>query len=158
MHRAANPACVSEYAQITVNFRRTACSFFRVVREFYGRPAIDRRHLANDRDRIEIDGAVRRATHEIIGQVGAPAKTYPDPAGKMTVGLFDRSDVHAVRENQKLLFGIAALLLPPFDYFLACRDRRPAVGAKTGPVRHPFRPTPPTSFAANGATNADHNF
>src|ERR1700687_5230452 len=139
MHRAANPAGISKYAQIAVKFSRTTRCFFRVVREFYGRPAIDRGHLADDRDRVEIDRAVRRASDAIIGQVGAPAETYPDPAGKMTVGLLDRSDVHAVGKSQKLFLGIAALLLPPFDDFFACRDRRRAVGAKTGPVRHPFR-------------------
>jgi len=53
MHRAANPAGVSKYAQITVNFSRTTRCFFRIVREFYGRPAVDRRDLADDRDWIE---------------------------------------------------------------------------------------------------------
>src|SRR6266852_7648727 len=121
MHRGANPACVAEYPQITLDFRRITGAFFRIVREFYRRPAVDRRHLADDRDRIKIDRAVRRASHEIIGQVGAPAETYPHPAREMTIGLFDRSDVHAVGKNQELLLGIAALLLPPLDDFFAGR-------------------------------------
>src|SRR5258708_17852463 len=117
MHRGANPAGVSKYPQITVKFSRAAGGLFRIVREFYRRPAVDRRHLADDRDRVEIDGTIRRATDEIIGQVGAPSETYPHAAGKMPVGLFDRSDVHAVGKNQQLFLGIAALLLPPFDDF-----------------------------------------
>src|SRR5437667_98563 len=139
MDRGANPACVAEYPQITFDFGQITSGFFWVVRKFYRRPAVDRRHLADDRDRIEIDRAVRRASHEIIGQVGAPAETDPHPAGEMTIGLFDRSDVHAVGKNQELLLGIAALLLPPFDDFFAGRDWRCAIGAKTGPVGHPFR-------------------
>src|SRR5437667_2036333 len=83
MDRGANPACVAEYPQITFDFGQITSGFFRVVRKFYRRPAVDRRHLADDRDRIEIDRAVRRASHEIIGQVGAPAETDPHPAGEM---------------------------------------------------------------------------
>lgn len=48
MHRAANAACASKYAQITINFRRITRSFFWIVRELHGRSTIDRRHLAND--------------------------------------------------------------------------------------------------------------
>src|SRR6266478_1858897 len=117
MHRSANPAGVAEYPEIAFDFGRITGGFFRIVRKFYRRPAVNRRHLADDRDRIEIDRAVRRASHEIIGQVGAPAETYPHPAGEMTIGLLDRSDIHAIRENQELLLRIAALLLPPFDDF-----------------------------------------
>src|SRR6266849_8595146 len=112
VHRGANPACVAEYPQITFDFGRITGGFFRIVREFYRRPAVDRRHLADDRDRIEVDRAVRRASHEIIGQVGAPAETYPNPAGEMTIALFDPSAVHALGKNQEPLLGIAALLLP----------------------------------------------
>src|SRR2546429_9683833 len=117
MHRGANPACVAEYPQITFDFGQITGGFFRVVQKFYRRPAVDRRHLADDRYRIEIDRAVRRASDEIVGQVGAPAETYPHPAGEMTIGLLDRSDVHAVGKNQQLLLWIAAPLLPPFDDF-----------------------------------------
>src|SRR5882724_8257567 len=142
MHRAANAAGIAEDAKIAVKLGRAAGRFFRVVREFYRRPAIDRRHLADDRDRVEIDRTVRRASHEIIGQVGAPAETDADTAGEMAVGLLDRSDIHAVGKHQELLPGIAALLLPPFDDFLARRYRRRAVGPKAGPVRDPFRCVP----------------
>src|ERR1700730_4922688 len=127
MNGGANPACVSEYAQITLDFGRTARRLFRVVRELYRRPAVDRRHLANDRNGIEIDRTIRRASYKVIGQVGAPAEADPHPAGKMAVGLLDRSDIHAVRENQQLLPRIAALLLPPFDDLFAGSDRRRAV-------------------------------
>src|SRR5450759_1911839 len=127
----------------------------RKVRSGDGRPAGDRRHLADDRDRIEIDRPVRRATDEIIGQVGAPAKAYPDAAGEMTVGLFDRPDIHGVGKNQQFLPGIAVLLLPPLDDFLACRDRRRTVGAKTGPVRHPFGRIPQERFGAEGVGKRD---
>src|ERR1700676_3345706 len=115
MYRAANPAGVAEYAQITLDLGRITGGLFRIIREFYGRPAVDRRHLADDRDRIEIDRAVRRASDEIIGQVGAPAEADPDPAGEMPVGFLDRSDIHGVGKNQQFLLGIAAVLLPPFD-------------------------------------------
>src|ERR1700736_1636543 len=142
MHRAANAPGVAEDAKITVKLRRTAGRLFRIVREFYRRPAIDRRHLADDRDRVEIDRAIRRAADEIIGQVGAPAKTDTDTAGEMAVGLLDRSDIHAVGKHQELLPGIATLLLPPFDDFLARRNRRRAVGPKASPVRDPFRRIP----------------
>ena len=63
---------------------------FRVVREFHRRPAVDRRHLADDRDRVEIDRAVGRASDEIIGEIGAPAEADPHPAGEMPIGLLDR--------------------------------------------------------------------
>src|SRR6202158_6481380 len=139
MHSAANPAGVAEDAQIAVNSGRSPRLLFRIVRQFYRRPALSRGHLADDRNRIEIDRAVRRASDEIVSLVGAPAKAYPHAPGKMTVGLLDRSDVHAVGKNQQLLPGIAALLLPPFDDFFACRDRRRTVGAKTSPVLPPFR-------------------
>src|ERR1700681_2150575 len=139
MYRAANPAGVAEYAQITLDLGRITGGLFRIIREFYGRPAVDRRHLADDRNRIELDRAVRRASNEIIGQVGAPAETDPHPAGKMPISLFDRSDVHAVGKNQKLLSGVAALFLPLFDIFSPRRDRRRAVRSKAGPVGHPFR-------------------
>src|SRR5436305_15216282 len=94
MDRGANPACVAEYPQITFDFGQITGGFFRVVRKFYRRPAVDRRHLADDRDRIEIDRAVWRTSHEIIGQVGAPAETDPHPAGEMVVDILDRSDIH----------------------------------------------------------------
>src|SRR3982074_1774232 len=138
MHRTAHPAGAAKYPQIALDFGCAAGGFVRSVREFYGGSAIGRRHLAHDRDRIEIGGTIRRAAHEIIGEVGAPAKTDPDPAGEMAVGLFDRSDVHGVRENPQLFPGIPALLLTPLADFLALRDRRRAVGAKAGPVRYPF--------------------
>jgi hypothetical protein len=96
VHRAPHPAGAAKYPQIALDFGRAAGGFFRIVRELYGGSAVDRRHLAYDRDWIEIGGTIRRAAHEIIGEVGAPAETYPDPAGEMAVGLFDRSDVHAV--------------------------------------------------------------
>ena len=81
MHRGANPAGVAEHAQITFHFRRRTGRLFRIVREFDGGPAVDRRYLADDRDRIEVGRTVRRAADEVIGQVGAPAKADPDPAG-----------------------------------------------------------------------------
>src|SRR5260370_1233439 len=108
MHRTCDAACIAKYAQVALDFGRTAGRLFRVVREFYRRPAVDRCHLADNRDWIEIGRAVRRASHEIIGQVGAPAEADPDPAGEMTVGLLDRSDIHAVRKHQELLSGIPA--------------------------------------------------
>src|SRR5260370_21949024 len=101
MHRGGKPAGVAEYPQIPFDFERIAGGFFRIVRKFYRRPAVDRRHLADDRDRIELDRAVRRTSHEIIGQVGAPAATYPHPAREMTVGLLDRSDGHAVGKHHE---------------------------------------------------------
>src|ERR1700694_1499314 len=142
MHGAANAAGIAEDAKIAVKLGRTAGRLFRIVREFYRRPAVDRRHLADDRNRVEIDRTVRRAADEIIGQVGAPAEADTDTAGDMAVGLLDRSDIHAVGKHQELLPGIAALLLPPFDDFLARGDRRRAVGPKAGPVRDPFRCVP----------------
>ena len=90
MHRASDPALIAKYSKIALDFRLNARRFFRIVREFYRWSSIDRGHLANDRDGIQIDRAIRRTSHEIIGQIGAPAKTQPDPAGKMTVSLFDR--------------------------------------------------------------------
>src|SRR6202035_3424074 len=50
----------------------------------------------------------QRAADEIIVQVAAPAKADADAAGEVTVGLLDRSDVHAVGKHQQLLPGIAA--------------------------------------------------
>src|SRR3984957_4182801 len=135
MHGGANPPRIAEYPQIALDFGRTAGGFFRIVREFDGRPTVDRRHLADDRDRIEIDRAVGPASDEIIGEVGAPAETDPDPAGEMSVGLLDRSDVHAVGKHQELLLGIAALLFPPLDDFLAGRDPRRPIRTEPGPVR-----------------------
>ena len=103
MHRAAHAAGIAEHAQIALDFGLDAGGLFRIVREFHGRPAVDRRHLADDRDRIEIDRAVGGAADEIIGEVGAPAEADPDPAGEMMVGLLDRSDIHAVGKHQQLL-------------------------------------------------------
>jgi hypothetical protein len=54
MHRGANAAGVSEHAQVTLDLRRRTGRLFRIVREFDRGPAVDRRHLADDRDRIEI--------------------------------------------------------------------------------------------------------
>src|ERR1700722_11234171 len=96
MYRATNPASISKYPQIAVKFGRTTRRLLRIVRELYGWMAVDRRHLANDGDRIKIGGAIRRASHEVISQIGAPAETDADAAGKMTIGFFDRSDIHAV--------------------------------------------------------------
>src|SRR5260221_12504332 len=155
MHRAANPAGIAKYPQITLDLGCAAGGFFRIVREFHGRPAVDRRSLADDRDRVEIDRTVWRASDEIIGQVGAPAEADANAAGKMTVGLFDRSDVHGVGKNQKLLPGIAALLFPPLDDFFAGRDRRRAVRSKAGPVRHPFRRIPQERLGAEGVWQGD---
>ena len=76
-------------------------SLFRIVREFHRRPSVDRRHLADDRDRIEIGGTIRRAADKIIGEVGAPAKADADAAGEMAVGFLDRADIHAVGKHQE---------------------------------------------------------
>jgi len=91
---------VAEYAKVALDFGRRTCRLFRIVRELHGRPAVDRCHLADDRDRIEIDRAIRCASHEIVGQVGAPAKTDPDAPVKVTVGLLNGPDIHAVGKNQ----------------------------------------------------------
>src|SRR5277367_1730777 len=85
MHRAANAAGVAEHAQIALHFGWAAGGFFRIVRELYRGPPVDRGHLADDRDRIEVAGTIRRAADKIIGQVGAPAETDSDAAGKMPV-------------------------------------------------------------------------
>src|ERR1700736_1028873 len=87
---------VAEHAQIAVDFRLNAGRLFRSVRELHRRPSIDRGHLADDRDRIEIAGTTRRTADEIVGEVGAPAETDADAAGEMLVGFRDRADIHAV--------------------------------------------------------------
>src|SRR5204863_4821600 len=89
MHRGADPSDIAEHAQIAIDFRLNAGRLFRIVGQFYGRPSVDRRYLADDRDRIEIDRTIRRAADEIVGQVGAPAETDADTAGEMLVGLLD---------------------------------------------------------------------
>src|SRR5436305_6444234 len=139
MRRSTDAPLIAKDTQITLNFRLTACRLFWIVRELDGRSAVDRGHLADDRDRIEIHRAVRCASDEIICQIGPPAKTYPDSACKMTVRLLDRIDIHGVGKNQQLLFGITPFLFPPLDYFFACRDRRRTVRPKARPIGHPFR-------------------
>src|SRR4051794_38524992 len=89
VYRAADSPFIPKNSQITLNFRLNTRRLFRIVRELYRWSAIDRGHLANDRDRIEIHRAIRGASHEIICQIGAPAETDPDPAGEMTVCLLD---------------------------------------------------------------------
>src|SRR5215212_7196859 len=89
VYRAADSPLIAKNPQITLNFRLNARCLFRIVGELYGWPAIDRGHLANDRDRIEIHRTIRRASHEIIRQIGAPAKAYPDAPGKMPVRILD---------------------------------------------------------------------
>ena len=74
MHRGANPAGVAEHPQIALDFRRAAGGFFRIIGKLHRRPAVDRGHLADDRDRIEIGGTIRRAADEIVGEVGAQPK------------------------------------------------------------------------------------
>ena len=113
-HRLAHAAGVAEHAQITLDLRGQAGRLLRIVGELDGRMSVDRRHLADQRDRIEIERAVRRAADEIIGEVGAPAEGEPHPAGEVVIGLLDRADIHRVGEHQQLVLGIAALLLPPF--------------------------------------------
>ena len=82
MHGGANAPGIAEHAKITVKLGRAAGRFFRIVRELHGRSAVDRRHLTDQRNRIEIGGAIRRASDEIVGQVGAPAKADADAAGE----------------------------------------------------------------------------
>src|SRR4029077_2212495 len=72
MHCAPNPAGIAEYPQITFDLGWAAGCLFRIVRKFDGRPSVDRCDFADNRDRIEIDRSIRRASDEIIGQVGAP--------------------------------------------------------------------------------------
>src|SRR5216684_8075824 len=89
IHRAANPAGIAKHPQITFDLHRAAGGLFRIVRKLDRRVAVHRRHLADDRDRIEVDRAVCRASDEIVGQVGAPAEADAYPPGKAVVGLLD---------------------------------------------------------------------
>ena len=73
----------------------------------------------------------------------------------MPLRLLDRVGVHAVGKHQKFLAWIAALLLPPPDDLLACRDRRQAVRAEAGPVRHPVRRVAQESLGAEGVGQGD---
>ena len=73
----------------------------------------------------------------------------------MPLRLLDRIGVHAVGKHQKFLAWIAALLLPPPDDLLACRDRRQAVRAEAGPVRHPLRRVAQESLGAEGVGQGD---
>src|SRR5690242_3495074 len=61
MHRHADAADIAEHAQVSLDLGRIAGRLLRIVGEFDGGPAIDRRHLADDRDWIEIDRAIGRA-------------------------------------------------------------------------------------------------
>src|SRR6266705_6157161 len=94
IHRAANPAGIAEHAQIAFDLRGAARGLFRIVRELDRRVAVHRRHLADDRDRIEIDRAVGRASDEIVGEVSAPAEADAHTAGKALIGLLDGADIH----------------------------------------------------------------
>src|SRR5207302_5302490 len=62
MHRAAHAAGIAEHAQITLDLRRLAGGLFRIVSKLDRRSAVDRAHLAYDRDRVEIARTIRRAT------------------------------------------------------------------------------------------------
>src|SRR5215468_11373009 len=139
MHRGADAADIAEYAQITIDLRLNAGGFLRIVRQLHRGPSIDRRHLADDGDWIEIGRPVRGAADEVVGEVGAPTETDADAALEVVKGLLDGVDVHAIGEHQELLPGLAALLLPPFDDLFARRNRRRGVRTKTGPVGDPFR-------------------
>src|SRR5258708_5106276 len=75
MHRGADAPRIAEYAQIAFDFGGAAGRLFRIVGEFYCRPAVDGGYLAHDRDRIEIGRTIRRASDKIISEVGAPAET-----------------------------------------------------------------------------------
>src|SRR5215470_10740281 len=94
MHRGADAADIAEHAQIAIDLGLDAGRLFRIVRQLHRRPAVHRGHLADDRDRIEIGGAVGRAADEIVGEVGAPAEADADTALEMAIGLLDRIHVH----------------------------------------------------------------
>ena len=66
------------------------------------RPRSPCRPARSDRDRREPSGA--QPTKSLVRLVPQP-KADAHPAGEMTVGLLDRSDVHAVGEDQQLLRG-----------------------------------------------------
>src|SRR2546430_444401 len=89
MHRGANAADIAEHAQIALDFRLNAGGFLRIVRQLHRRPSIDRRHLADDGDRIEIGRSVRGAADEVIGEIGAPTETDADAALEVVKGLLD---------------------------------------------------------------------
>src|SRR5215470_6781489 len=101
MHRGADAADIAEYAQITIDLRLNAGGFLRIVRQLHRGPTIDRRHLADDGDRIEIGRSVGGAADEVIGEVSAPTETDADAALEVMEGLLDGIDVHAVGENQE---------------------------------------------------------
>src|SRR3954453_9044989 len=79
-HRLAHAAGVAEEAQIALDLRRQAGRLLGIVGKLDGRTSVDRRHLADQRDRIEVERAVRRAADEIIGEIGSPAEGEPHPA------------------------------------------------------------------------------
>ena len=101
VHGGAHAAGISEHAQVSLDFGGNAGRLLRVVGQFHRRPSVDRSHLADDRDRIEIGGTIGGAADEIIGEVGAPAKADADAPGKMPVRLLDRADIHRVGEHQE---------------------------------------------------------
>src|SRR3978361_510921 len=110
VYGGADTAGIAEHTQITLDLGCRSGGLLGIIRQLARGPAVDRRHLADQRDRIEIGRTVRRAADEIVGEVGAPAERDADASGKMPVGLLDRADIHAVGKHQKLLAGIAALL------------------------------------------------
>src|SRR3954469_1387730 len=60
-HRLAHAAGVAEDAQIALDLRGQAGRLLGIVGELDGRMSVDRRHLADQRDWIEVERAVRRA-------------------------------------------------------------------------------------------------
>src|SRR3954464_11512269 len=89
VHRRPYAPDIAEHAQIAIDFRLDAGGLLRIVGQLHRGPPVDRRHLADDRDRIEIGRSIRCAADEIIGEVGAPAEADANAALEVVIGFLD---------------------------------------------------------------------
>jgi len=155
VHGGAHAADIAEHAQI--NGRpRTGCRWpfpDCPASLTAGRPSTDVTLQTIEIGSSTLDASGAQPTKSLVRLVPQPKLTRTRPAKWRWVSSIE-TDIHAVGENQELLAGIAALLLPPFDDVLAGRDRRRAVGPKAGPVRDPIGRVAQKRFGAKASGRA----
>ena len=154
----------SEDAAVALDFGGRAHCLGIVVRELYGRAAVDFAEFADEADGVEAVVAAGIAVAKIVGEVGAPAGAETDAvgggplafvkkvggaaevgsggavadcAGEVGVKREDAVDVERVRGDKALLARVASVLLQPCDVFVAGNERILAVDALAGPVGDP---------------------